>query len=303
MKTYLFILISVLSYSMQSSALGEIALTFDDSPMKNGYLYTGIERTNKIIQTLKKYKIQTAFFSNSSRLNEDFGRGRLNLYSQAGHIIANHTHSHPRLAHTSLDDYIYDFNQAHNLLRSYPTFKKWFRFPYLNEGRTIVKRDGFRKFLRSQDYINGYVTIDNYDYYIDHLVQKSLKNGRSINYERACLMLKNILWEGISFYDDLAKKYIGDVRHVLLMHENDIEALCLEELILAIQNKGWKIVSPEYAFADPKMQKEPETLYLSQGRVAAIIHEKTGLKFKSKWENTKALTEEYKHRQIEIQQR
>lgn len=276
----------------------EIALTIDDAPRKDGLIYSGDERADKIISVLKKYSIQTAFFSNSKGLSENNGQARLKKYSDAGHLIANHTHSHPSLNGTSVKKFEEDISKAENLLTQYKTFVKWFRFPFLHEGNTIESRDSIRDYLKKNNYINGYVTVDNFDYFIDDLVQKSLASKKNVNMERACRMLVDIMFDGIEYYDSLAKKNLGEVRHVLLMHENDIEAFCLEKLILRLAEKGWKIVSPAKAFEDPILSKEPNTIYLNQGRVAALIHEKTGVEYRSKWESTSELKKEFSRRKI-----
>ncbi|MCB9025218.1 MAG: polysaccharide deacetylase family protein [Bdellovibrionaceae bacterium] len=219
-------------------------------------------------------------------------------YSKAGHLIANHTFSHPRLSDTVTDEYIKEIDNADKLIRQFPTYTKWFRFPFLNEGDTLKKRDAIRNHLKKMGYINGYVTIDNYDYFIDMMVQKAIAKGQKVNLDRACTMLVELMWDGIQYYDAAAQKHIGKVRHVLLMHENDIEAQCLEKLITHLNTNDWKIVSPQYAFADPLLQVEPDTMYLGQGRVAAIAHEKFRVKFRSKWEDTNTLKREFKRRKI-----
>ena len=155
-------------------------------------------------------------------------------------------------------------------------------------------RDRVRSYLS----INGYVTVDNYDYFVDDLVQKALEQKKKVNLDKACQMLVDVMLDGIRYYDGVAKKYIGNVRHVLLMHENDIEAYCLDKFIVGLQDNGWSIVSPERAFADPLMSVEPDTTYLGQGRVAAIAHVKSGIEHRSKWESTSALTKEFNKRKI-----
>lgn len=293
----ILVLIILLSVGYQANS-NEIALTFDDAPRKDGLIYTGDQRTGKMIEVLGRHGIQAAFFANSKSMTKSNGQARLKAYSQAGHVIANHTHSHLDINKAPVDQYIQDIADADRSLSQFQTFTRWLRFPFLREGQTVEVRDRVRQYLRSQSYTNGYVTVDNYDYFIDDLVQGALSTQKRVDMNKACEMLVDLMWDGIEFYDSVAKKHIGTVRHVLLMHENDVAAYCLDKLISHINRKNWKVISPVRAFSDPLLKGDPDTLYLNQGRVAAIAHAKTGIQYKSRWESTSALRTEFDRRGI-----
>ncbi|MCL1127746.1 polysaccharide deacetylase family protein [Shewanella surugensis] len=93
----------------------------------------------------------------------------MQAYSQAGHIIANHSHSHLNFNQVSLAQYVDDFSLTDTKLSQFSSYKKWFRFPYLREGDTNKKRDGMREVLQKQGYINAYITLNNYDWYLENL--------------------------------------------------------------------------------------------------------------------------------------
>ncbi len=276
----------------------EIALTFDDAPRADEHLYTGPERTKRLIEILARHNVQAAFFVNTMNFNQFGRKERIKAYADAGHIIANHSHSHPHLSKVPVADYLKGIDDAHEALKGFPTFKPWFRYPYLNEGKTTGERDQVRVHLKAKGYSNGYVTIDNYAYFINDLMQDALERGHMVHFDRACQMLVDLLWDGILYYDGVAKKHIGSVRHVLLMHENDLEAHCLDKLIGHLQKKGWKIISPTRAFEDPLLVGEPDTMFLNQGRVAAVAHVRSGIKYVSKWEEGDALRTEFARRRI-----
>ena len=84
-----------LIFSTYTGYTKEIAITFDDSPrLAKGY-FDGPTRSKILIGNLKKSGLKdVAFFSVSANLDDE-GRKRLEEYSNAGHIIANHTHDHP----------------------------------------------------------------------------------------------------------------------------------------------------------------------------------------------------------------
>lgn len=277
----------------------EVALTIDDAPRGDEHIYTGIERTKRIINVLKKENIQAAFFCNSIRLSQDAGNARIQSYAEAGHIIANHTHSHPNINKVSVESYMSEIDEADKALNHFPNFKKWFRFPFLKEGSTIETRDRIRSHLKKRGYTNGYVTVDNYDYMINDFVQKALSKTVKPDLKRACEMLSDLNLYGLEEQEKLAKKHLGkSVRQVLLMHETDIEAYCLDQSIQKLRENNWKIISPTEAYEDTILRKEPNTLWLDQGRIAAFIAAKDGLKYKSKWENGREFSAELNRRGI-----
>jgi len=251
----------------------EIALTFDDAPTADSAIMGGDQRTAQLIEKLRLARVpQVAIFAvpQSRSVSE---LKRLSDYVQSGHVIANHSNTHRNLNALTAQEYLQDIQAAHELLSGYATFQPWFRFPFLAEGREVQKRDDVRKGLRQMGYRNGYVTIDNYDWYISNLANKAIRDGKRINRNG----LKRIYVEHVlgaaEFYDQVAQRYLGrSPRHVLLLHENDLAALYIEALVTGLREAGWKVIPPLEAYNDPIASVEPETLLLNQGRVAAIAH-------------------------------
>lgn len=253
----------------------DLALSFDDAPIADGQYFSGAERTRTLISKLKVTGVNQAIFFCTTKRMDEGGKKRLTAYSDAGHIIANHSHSHFNLHQTDVSTYVEDFQKAHTLLKDFPTFRSWFRFPYLREGKTIEQRDAVRSALTSMGYKNGYVTVDNYDFYMDKLFQDGLKNGKKVNLEALKKVYVRVLLDGILFYDDIGKRILGrSPKHVLLLHENDLAALFVDALIEKLRSSEWRIASGEDAYSDPISNVEPDTLFLNQGRVAAIAKTK-----------------------------
>ena len=57
---------------------------------------------------------------------------------------------------------------------------------------------------------------------------------------------------------------------MLLLHETDLNALFVADMVAALRADGWAIVTIDEAYADPLAQIEPDTLYLGGGRVTAL---------------------------------
>lgn len=268
------LLICFILFQFAGISAQEIALTFDDAPRGDGGLYTGLKRSEILLKKLKQYNVpQVAFFANSGNLDA-VGELRLKMYGQAGHIIANHSHTHPHIQDVGVENFIDDIKAAHQALKEFPGFRPWFRFPFLDEGRDENTRDQLRSALDDMGYINGYVTVDNYDYYLEFLYQQALKENKKINYDLLQELYIEHLWESIQFYQNIALKTLGrSPKHVLLLHENDLAALFLDDLISFLRGEGWLIISPEEAYKDPIAQHIPKVLMNNQGRVAAIARE------------------------------
>jgi len=114
----------------------EVSLSFDDCPRKTGKLMTGMERAKKLVDELIKADVkQVAFFCNSPAREKD-GVERLKFFANADHIIANHSLNHDDLNTTDTDLYNKRIGLAHEELKDFPNFRKWFRFPFLREGKT-----------------------------------------------------------------------------------------------------------------------------------------------------------------------
>jgi peptidoglycan/xylan/chitin deacetylase (PgdA/CDA1 family) len=254
----------------------ELAITFDDSPRRADGYFDGPTRAKALLAELKRHNIpQVAFFSVSQNLDQE-GMQRLQSYSNAGHIIANHTHSHPDFNQLSLQEYTDNVGKADQLLRDFPTFKKWFRFPYLREGDTATKRDGMRAYLQEHDYINAYITLNNYDWYIETLFQEAVSKGIRIDLEKLKNFYITTIIEGIEYYDQLALTHTGrSPKHVLLLHEMDITALFVGDLADALREKGWEIISPEKAYTDRIASYHMQSvLKYNPGRVGEIALDK-----------------------------
>lgn len=258
-----------------SGGAQQIAITFDDSPTADSYLMTGEERSQDILEHLHSRGVsQVAFFVLTGNITRG-NAGRLARFARAGHLLANHSHSHYWIHQAGTREYIRDVRQADSILSSLPGYTKWFRYPYLDEGRSVAARDSVRQALKTLKLSNGYVTIDNYDWYLNHLYVQAGMQNKEIHEDRLRKIYLEHIYNSIVFYDDMAKRHLGrSPKHVLLLHENDLAARFLGDLIDLIREKGWTIISPRAAYEDSIAKASPDVLFNGQGRVAAMAREK-----------------------------
>ena len=78
------------------------AITFDDVPRQPGAFLSQEERTKRLIAGLRRGGVrQAAFFVNPGFLanpERAGGEERIARYVRAGHVLANHSFSHPALS-------------------------------------------------------------------------------------------------------------------------------------------------------------------------------------------------------------
>ena len=255
----------------------QIALTFDDATRGPGPFFDGPERTQKLIAALQSADVGEAMFfvttRNVDRQGES-GTARIQAYTDAGHTLGNHSHSHQWLSRMDSDEYIVDLDLAVQKLASYEQVQPYYRFPFLDEGRSVAKRDRLRQVLSERGLRNGYVTVDTYDWYLEALTQEAKDAGRELDIDNLRSLYVDVLVSGTEFYDAMAQKTLGrSPRHVLLLHENDLAALFIGDLVAELRKRGWTIIPATVAFADAIAELEPDTLFLGQGRIAALAHE------------------------------
>ncbi len=249
-----------------------IAITFDDAPIHDGPLFSGTERTQQLIAALKAASVpQAAIFVTTGNIRGPSDEDRLRAYATAGHVLANHSHAHRRLSRIGAEAYLADIDRAAATLRGFPNVRPWFRFPFLNEVGEKGARDAVRAGLNARGLANGYVTVDTWDWALVDLVRKAKAAGREVDMEALRTLYLEMMLNAVTTYDAIAVEHLGrSPAHVLLAHENDLAALFIDDLVAALRQKGWTIITADEAYTDPIAAITPDTMHLRNGRVAAL---------------------------------
>ena len=259
-----------------SMAAGQsIALTFDDGPdMTDETGLSAAERNKAILAQLADAHIKSILFVTRMDINEK-RNDLIRQWGNEGHQIGNHTATHPDFEQASLAEYKHEFRLCDAAIRNMPGFTSRFRFPYLHEGNTIEKRDGFRAFLDANRYKTGPVSVDASDWYYSQRLSARLKQNPKADrlaYRDAYL---HHLWDRAQFYDGLSRRVLGrSAAHVLLLHHNLINALFLKDVIQMFRDKGWTIIDSEAAFQDPLYAMRPDILPAGQSILWALAKQK-----------------------------
>ena len=259
----ILILLLVSCFGLVGLNAQEVALTFDDGPkLVETPLLSPAERNQAILDTLAKHHLKAALFvtaANGAIKPEGLALAR--AWGAAGHLVGNHTMTHPDLnsSKETLAAYEQEILDCDALIRNLPGYGKYFRFTFLREGNTPEKRDGIRAFLKERGYRNAYVTLDTSDWRLDQKLVEVLTKNPEADLEPIRAVYLEHLLQRAGAYRDLSRKLLGrDIPQVMLLHHNLLEALFLDSAIARMQQDGWHFVDPRKAYEDPVYQLQPD---------------------------------------------
>lgn len=277
-KNYWAILVLILS-CFQSIAQEKIptkpkiSFTFDDGSVKDMPNYALKEWNQMILNHLETHQTKAIFFITSSFLPGEKGQEVIRSWNDAGHKIGNHTFSHPYFnsKKINLEQFELDFLKNDSLIKSYSNFYPYFRFPYLKEGDTPEKIEGFRAFLKEQGYKNAHVTIDASDWYVNQRLLKRLETNSTEDLSAFKKFYIEHLYERAMFYDSLALELTGrQINHTILLHHNLAAALFLGDLISYFKEKDWEIIDADKAYQDPIFENHPTPIPAGESLIWAL---------------------------------
>lgn len=260
------------SHAFQSTARPGIAVTIDDFGLRDSALMDAKAQDAAIRKALSTFSIQAgAFPTGKNAVKEDVAHA-LGIWSAEGHIIGNHSFSHSYFDGANPEMMMDDVMQAEAVLATYPTYRKWLRFPYLAEGKTTDGRDMMRDLLHQRGYRNAHVSIDTSDWYISSRLSKRLRNDPDADLAPYRDYYLNHLWGRAAYYDGLLRQITGrtDIPHVILLHHNLACALFLGNVLEMFKARGWRLLDIETAYSDPLYSIAPNSLPAGQSLAWAL---------------------------------
>jgi peptidoglycan/xylan/chitin deacetylase (PgdA/CDA1 family) len=250
----------------------QAAFTFDDLPA-HGPLPPGEARpevVRSILATLKQERMPPTYgFVNGFRLVKwPYQRHILQAWVRSGNPVGNHTWSHPELDKTSARRYEADIARDEPTLREVDPHGDWhwFRYPYLEEGETLAKREAVRGWLTAHHYRIAEVTIDFEDYMWNDTYGRCAdqhNSGAIASLHDSYLATAD---EYITYSRSLSRSLYGrDIPYVLLLHVGAFDAKMLPELIALYKKRGFQFVTLPQAEADPVYSADPAIAYPGGG--------------------------------------
>lgn len=250
-----------------------IAFTFDDGRTDDIAGYELKVWNEMLLNTLKKHRLKAVLFSAGANKTTPKGRYVLSSWNDAGHLIANHTYSHKSFnnKNISLEAFKNELLRNDSIIKVYSNYYPYFRFPYLKEGDTKEKIEGFRDFMKQKGYKNGHVTIDASDWYIANRLVKRLSEKPKADVSGFSAYYKMHLFDRATFYDSVSYSlYNRRISHVILLHHNLAAALFLDDLIKHFEANGWEIIDADKAYTDKIYHEVPGNIPAGESLIWAL---------------------------------
>jgi peptidoglycan/xylan/chitin deacetylase (PgdA/CDA1 family) len=265
-----------------------LAVTFDDLPGSEAALVSNdpaslAQTTRRLLAVFAAHRIPVVGFVNEGKLFHEGETSRevearslvLKLWVDAGLELGNHSYSHLDLNRTPLAAFEADVTRGEpvtrQLLLASGRTLRYFRHPFLHVGLELEKRRAFEAFLAAAGYRVAPVTIDNDEWIYAAVYADALRRGDRGLAERVGTDYLRYMGEVFAFCEDVSRRLVGrEVRQVLLVHANALNADYFGRLADAIEARGYRYLSLDDALADEAYQL-PDT-YVGEWGISWLHH-------------------------------
>jgi peptidoglycan/xylan/chitin deacetylase (PgdA/CDA1 family) len=263
-------------FANQQPAPGRlVALTFDDLPylaVNSAYLPGAQRATRDLLDILAKHRAPAIGFVNERQLEGSDRDARIAILRQwldRGMMLGNHTYSHPDFNTVSIeqfqDEILKGEVETRRLLAGRPPARLFFRHPMTHTGDTKEKKEAIEKFLSARGYTIAPHTIENSDFIFNRVYARAVAARDAALATKVRDAYLDFTFAATTFAESISPKMFGrEIAQTLLLHANDLNADCLDELLTRYERRGYRFVTLEQAMADPAYGT-PDTLVTAYG--------------------------------------
>lgn len=261
--------------NQQPASSRVVALTFDDLPfvsVDSAYLPAARRATTKLLDVLAKHRAPAIGFVNEVKLEGPEREARTALLEQwihGGMLLGNHTYSHPDFNKISIEQFQEEILKGEavtrGLLASRPSSRLFFRHPMTHTGDTKEKKEAIEKFLAARGYTIAPHTIENSDFVFNRVYARALAKNDPALAGKVRTAYLDFTLDATAFAESASPKIFGrEIAQTLLLHANDLNADCLDELLTRYEGRGYRFVTLEQAMADTAYST-PDTMVTAYG--------------------------------------
>jgi len=245
----------------------DIAVTFDDLPYvaagQPQYLPSARRATKEILRALQAHHAPAVAFVNEDKLQitgeVDARIALLQQWIDAGMILGNHTYSHPDFNALTIEQFQDEIIKGEvitrRLMRSHPPYQLYFRHPMTHTGDTQAKKEAIETFLAARGYKVTPHTIENSDFIFNVGYVRALRDKDEAMAKRLRETYLDFTIAVTEFAERISPQVFGrEITQTLLLHSNDINADCLDEMLRRLAARGYRFVTLDEAMSDPAYQ-------------------------------------------------
>lgn len=239
-----------------------MAVTIDDLPLvsrgSGEYLAAAAPGTDAILAALKKHGAPAVGFVNEQKLEAPTPRERaaraalLSRWVEAGHVLGNHTYSHPDANNLPVEAYLAEVDKGEvvtkRLMQARRPYTLFFRHPMTRTGDTAEKKAGIASGLAARGYTIAPHTIENSDFLFDLAYAKADSTSRTTLAQAYLAHTK----AATEFAEAKARELFGrdDVPQTILLHTMAINADHLDALLAQVAARGYRFITLDEALED-----------------------------------------------------
>lgn len=272
MKTWRIALKTLVLMMLSINCFAEklIAVTIDDLPFVGANSgERGLQRTADRFNRIMNYLVDNQVPATGFIICDTIGKGQMALlenFRQKGFSLGNHTCRHLSLSRVGATRYIEDVARADKKLASIMTAPKYFRYPYLDEGRGET-RTQFYDYLAANQYVIAPVTMDSKDYEFNERLLR-------INWRNRDARLDGIKRDYLNYIDRQITKaekiHHDNYPEILLIHANLINSHALGDVIALFKKRGYRFITLDEAIALKKQSPKTDSTVENQIGTTAV---------------------------------
>jgi len=244
-----------------------VAVTVDDLPYATGDdaeavspsdAATAEEINRKLLSAFRHHNVPVTGFVVQKRVEElgmAAGTRILREWTYGEFALGNHTYSHPDVNQLSLaqieDEIVRGETVFVPLMKQAAKKPEFFRFPMNHTGDTKEKHELLSAFLSRRGYRLATCTIDNSDYLFNSAYVRMLTKHDEQSVRKLQQEYLSYTGTEIDYYAGLGKQVFGyEPPQVMVLHDNQLNADMIEQLLTLFEKKQYNFVSLEKAQSD-----------------------------------------------------
>lgn len=241
-----------------------MAITVDDLPVAQPSWHSDQQMdriTTDLLETLGEHGAPAVGFVNEGKLVVDgeidvFRLGILQRWLKEGLELGNHGYAHLDLHRVSSDDWKTDVIRGEpatrRLVEESSGRLRWFRHPFLHVGMSREVQTETAEFLAGRGYKVAPVTVDNSEWIYGRAYAHAFNARDEALMRRIGGDYVRYMLDVVSFYESQSEVILERaIPHVLLIHAYALNADWLDELLDALEERGYRWITLDEVLEDP----------------------------------------------------